>query len=754
MNKPVSRTGNLPATFTSFVGRQSEAARVTSLLRAARLLTLTGAGGVGKTRLALEAAAGSATVFPDGVWLVDLTPVHEPAAVADTAATALQVPDLSTRSATQELERYLVDRRALIVLDNCEHLVDACAELAKALLSAAPELCILATSRHTLGITGEHVFTVPPLSPEDAAELLRGRATAVLPDFRLDDANRAHVSQLCADVDGLPLAIELAASRLRTLTVQQVVERLEDRFTLLTRGSATRQPHQRTLRGMIDWSYELCAPAERLLWNRLSVFAGGFDLESAEAVCTEEGIAEHEVVDLLDRLVVQSVVLTTRTEGIPRYRLLETIRQYGRVRLSDSGEEERLVLRHRDFFLALSQRIDKGWYGPGQADALARLRVEHPNLLTALECDADPQARLALAAALRFHWYAGGFLDEGRRQLQRALTAAPDPTPVRARALLVAAWLAQTQGDLTAADLWQNEADALGEQLGDPVVRAEVRGSRGVSAQYRGRTEEAMSRYEEVAGDLAALGDRSGAAGWRLALACAQAYARDPRAAETGREVIAAAEASGERLGRGTVLTTLGLNAWERGDREAAKVLARSGLDSARGFNDYPGVAIKLEVLAWATGSGGDHRGASRLMGAADALWREAGTAITAFDPRLAEHHARCEEAALGALGKRAYAKAFAEGGRHDSPGRAIRYALDPSPDPAVPAADPSPLTAREREVAALVARGLSNRKIAAELVISPRTVDAHVEHIRTKLDCASRAKVAAWWAAQAAPDI
>ncbi|MGW0586143.1 ATP-binding protein, partial [Streptomyces sp. NPDC002920] len=327
------------------------------------------------------------------------------------------------------------------------------AELASTLLSAAADLHILATSRQTLGIAGEHVFTVPPLSvPDEAVELLRDRVTAVRPEFRITDVNWAGVSRLCAALDGLPLAIELAASRLRTLTVEQTLGRLEDRFALLTGGSRTARPRQRTLRALIDWSYELCTPAERLLWNRLSVFAGGFGLDAAEDVCAGEGIDRKEVLDLLDRLVAQSVVLTTEHEGLPRYRLLETIREYGRARLAESGEEQRLLLRHRDFFLALAEGICDGWYGAGQEEALARLRADHPNLLAALDCDGDPQVTLALAAALRFHWCVGGFLGEGRRRLGRALAAAPEPTPARARALWVAAWVALLQGDPAAAD--------------------------------------------------------------------------------------------------------------------------------------------------------------------------------------------------------------------------------------------------------------------------------------------------------------
>ncbi|MEU1183888.1 LuxR C-terminal-related transcriptional regulator [Streptomyces sp. NPDC005820] len=752
-NVTSSRAGNLPAAFTSFIGRQPEIARTGSLLQTERLLTLTGPGGVGKTRLALEAAGEAAKYFPDGVWLVELAQVHDPAAVAGAVATALGVPDTGARPAVEQLAGYLAERRALILLDNCEHLARACAEVTKALLSAAPGLRILATSRHALDITGAHVLTVPPLCPEEAVGLLRDRATAVQPGFQVIEANRERVRQLCADLDGLPLAIELAASRLRALTVDQLADRLGDRFALLTSRGSTALPHQRTLRGTIDWSYELCSPAERLLWNRLSVFVGSFALDAVESVCVGDGVAEREVLDLLDQLVAQSVVLTTETEGLPRYRLLESIRQYGRERLVESGEEETVLLRHRDFFLALAQRGYDGWYGPGQVRELARLRVDHPNLLAALNHDGDTRARLVLVAVLALHWCVGGFLTEGRRQIDRALAAAPEPSRERGRALWVAAWVGLMQGDLAAADRWLDEAAALGEQLGDLALSAHVSGFRGMAAYCRGQTEKSISWYEEALAAATALGDGRKATSWLLALASAQAYAGDPRAAETGRQVIAAFEAIGERWGRSHVLMALGHDAWARGDREATKALARSALENMRGFNDYAMVAWMLELLAWATASGRDHGRAARLLGAARALCRDAGTSISAFGPRMEEWHMRCEEAVVAALGPAVYAQAFAEGGLQNSPGQAIEYALLPAAEWTPPAALARSLTRREREVAELVAEGLSNRQISSTLGMSPRTADRHVQNILGKLGFGSRARIASWWSVSQVPD-
>ncbi|WP_319730100.1 ATP-binding protein [Streptomyces niveiscabiei] len=709
--------GNLPTALNSFVGRRAETAEIRRLLAAGRLVTLTGAGGAGKTRLALTAAAASRKAFPDGVWLVELAAVRDPSAVAAATADALRLPDRTARPALDRLTDHLARHRALIVLDNCEHVIDASAGLAKTLLSACPELRVLATSRQTLGVTGENVFVVPPLSiPDEAVELLRQRATAIRPDFRLTGADRARATRLCAALDGLPLAIELAASRLRTLTVEQVVELLEDRFALLTGGCRGTSPRQRSLRGMIEWSYELCTPAERLLWNRLSVFAGGFGLDAAETVCTGDGIAAHEVLDLLDRLVAQSVVLTCERDGMPRYRLLETIRTYGRSRLAASGEERPLLHRHRDFFRALAERTAAAWLGPGQREALARMRTEHRNFLAALDFGAsahvratgpvpggpvpggpvqagpapapseepalphttdpaDAQDALRLATALRFHWCADGFLSEGRRQFDRLLAAAPEPTPARAGALWAAAWVAILQGDFATADRRLDEAEELGERLGDPSVRPYVLGYRGASAAFQGRMAQAAPLYEAALAAHESAGDGPQALLWLFQLVIAQVCLGDPRAAEeSGRRAARLAEASGERLYGAYAQWALGYVLWAHGDREEGTALTRAALETLRGFNDHAGTAVALQVFTWITASRGDHERAARLLGAVHALTRDIDDGPVS---ELGGHRARCEHAVASALGPAGYERALAEGARYDSPARAIALALD-----------------------------------------------------------------------------
>ncbi|WEH13054.1 LuxR C-terminal-related transcriptional regulator [Streptomyces sp. VNUA24] len=785
----ITTAGNLPAPLTSFTGRRREVAEIQRLLGEVRLLTLTGAGGVGKTRLALEAATGMSKSFPDGLWLIDLAPVPDPAMVAPTIASTLRLPDLGTRPALDQITDHLTHNRALIVLDNCEHLVDASAELAKKLLLACPGLRLLTTSRQTLGVTGEHVLPVPPLSiPDEAIELLQERAIAVRPDFRITDSNRAQAIQLCTELDGLPLAIELAASRLRTLPVDQLTDRLRNRFALLNGGCRTKSPRQRTLHGMIEWSYDLCTPAERLLWNRLSVFVGGFGLDAAEEVCAGEGIAEHEVLDLLDRLVAQSVVLATEAEGLHRYRLLETIREYGRARLTESGGEQRVLRRHRDFFLALAERTAAAWFGPGQEETLTRLRAEHCNLLVALDLrrtavaeaqehprarlelsgpegpedaeeveeveevdqdqdqdQADGQTTLRLATALRFHWCADGFLREGRRQFERLLAATPEPTPVRARALWAAAWVALLQGALATADQWLDEAEELGERLNDPSVLPYVHGFRGASAAFRGRMEEAVPLYEEALAAHRAAGEGPEMLFWQFQVAITQAHLGDPRSADTSRRAVEVAKAHGERLFGSYALWALGYALWADGDTEEGLSLTRAALETLRGFNDYAGTAAALEVFTWITASRGHHERAAQLLGSVYALSREIGACPVST---LGQHRAHCRETVLSALGETGYDKAVAEGARHDSPAQAIALALDPGTDTGqgTAATATNSLTCREQEVAALVAKGMTNRKIATMLSLSPRTADRHIENIRAKLGVSSRAQIAAWW--------
>jgi predicted ATPase/DNA-binding CsgD family transcriptional regulator len=754
--------GNLPVGVTRFVGRRRELAEVRQLLAQSRLVTLTGVGGVGKTRLAVEAAGQLRHAFPDGTWMADLSAVDDPSQVPQAIVNALGIIDQSTRLAADKVTGHLGDAVALIVLDNCEHLADACAALVSRLLSQTRGVRVLATSRRPLGITGEHLLPVPPLpvpGPEaarhavaalsqyDAVTMLADRTAALQPGFAVTEGNAAAVIRVCAQLDGLPLAIELAASRLRSLSLEQLADRLEHRFTVLNRGSPAAQPRQQTLRAVFDWSYSLCSAAEQLLWARLSVFPGTFDLDAAEAVCEGPGLPADAILDELDRLVAQSIVLAELHGSRMRFRLLETVRQYGRERLAGAGEEEALRLRHRDFYLALAERQAAQWYGPRQEEGLARLRDEHANLQAALEFSAadpaGPRAALDLTVALRNHWYADGYLPEGRRWLDRAL-APPGPGAANARvhALWVAAWVCLLQGDDLAAQTRLDECDALAASLGDQRAAGFARSLRGTAELFGGRITEAIALFEEALAVFAGIADTEGA-GWayfQLAISLAH-RGSSARAQAVCKEALQVSEAHGERLGRSYALWVLGFDTWLQRGPQAAD-LARSALEIQRGFNDPVGAALIIELLAWIAASSGDATRAAGLLATADSVWSLIGTTIAAFGPPLGGHRADCEARARAALGQRDLAAASRQG-RHSTVEAAIASVLD---EPLPPAPSPAGLlTLREREVAALVADGLSNRAIAARLVISQRTVDGHVERILAKLGFTSRAQVAAW---------
>ena len=759
--------GHLPVAVSRFVGRRRELAEVRQLLGQSRLVTLTGVGGVGKTRLAVEAAGQLRQAFPDGTWMADLSAVADPSQVAQVVVNALGIVDRSTRPAAEKITAHLADAVALIVLDNCEHLADACAALTDQLLSQTHGVRVLAASRRPLGITGEHLLPVPPLrvpGPEaatqpasallvyDAVTMLADRTAALRPGFAVTEENAAAVIRICSSLDGLPLAIELAASRLRSLSPDQLADRLERRFAVLNRGSPVAQPRQQTLRAVFDWSYSLCSAAERLLWARLSVFAGTFDLEAAEAVCAGPGLPAGSILDELDRLVDQSIVLAEPSGSRMRFRLLETVRQYGRERLAQAGEDEALRRGHRDYYLALARELAGQWYDPRQQEGLARLRDEHANLRAALEFSvadpAGPRVALDFLVALRNHWYADGYLAEGRRWLDQALALpGADADTARAHALWVAAWVCLLQGDTPAARARLDECDELAATLRDQRAAGFARSLRGTAELFGGRLTAAIAQFEQALAIFADIADAEGG-GWAyFQLAISLAHRGDSaRAQAVCEEALRVGEAHGERLCRSYALWVLAFNTWLQ-QRPQAADLARSALEIQRGFNDPVGVALIIELHAWIAASSGDPGRAAELLATAESVWSLIGTTIAAFGPSLGGHRAECEARVRTALGKRQLAAADRQGS-YSTVEAAIASILDDPASAHPPSPGPSPagqLTAREREIAALVADGLSNRAIAARLVISQRTVDGHVERILAKLGFTSRAQVAAW---------
>ncbi|GII30824.1 ATP-binding protein [Planotetraspora mira] len=765
------QVGNLPADVTSFVGRRHELAEIRRLLSVSRLVTLTGVGGVGKTRLALRAAFEQHRAF-DEVWLADLSGLDDPALVGQTVAATVGLRDQTTGSTVRALSEFLSTRRTLLVLDNCEHLLDAVATLADTLLRGIPELRILTTSRQSLGIMGERVMRVAPLPvPEsdgartlkaleryDAVTLFTERAAAVLPGFTLDDGNREAVATLCRRLDGIPLAIELAAVRLRTLSVDGLVERLDDRYRWLTGGSRTAVPRQRTLHALIDWSFQLLSPAERTLWTRMSIFPGHFDLEAAEAVCSGDGIAREDVLDLLDAVVDKSLLLREEHAGDVRYRMLETLREFARTREPGPDERRALARRHRDFYLRLTGQAAAEWFGPRQVSWFGRLRQEQANLRAALEfCLREPgEAAIGLRMATdlhRPHWLPNSLFIQGRHWIGHMLDADPDRTAARAQGLCTTAWLAFTQGDAAAGEPLLEQARDLARELDDPVSLSQVCLVSGKAAHNRGDFEQAVPLLEEAVTLLTAVGDGFAVATALLALADATGCLGDrARAGELFEQGLALSADRDESWCRAWTLAIFAIHLWRQGDNERATAAAREGLLLGRAFDDRLSLATAVEVLAWILSAEGHHTKAARMLGAADAIARTVGVSTLRMG-RYVEQHEECVAALENQLGAKRLARAMQQGGRLTLE-EAVAEALgaEPSSEEAeATASAASPLTARELEIAELISQGLSNKEIAAALVVAQRTAEGHVEHILAKLGYTSRAQIAAWMTAQKA---
>ena len=776
--------GNLPAELTSFVGRRDEMAGVRRLLAESRLVTLTGIGGVGKTRLALRAAAGLRRAFRDGVWLVQLDQLRDEALVAQAVTGALGLKDRAGYSPAAALAAYLADRQLLLVLDNCEHLVDAVAKLADQLLRAAPGLRVLATSRESLNIAGETVLPVPPLAAPDLAQqlalaklarfpavaLFAERAAQVVPGFAVTGANLVAVAGICRRLEGLPLAIELAAARLRVLSPEQIEARLSDRLGLLTRGSRANPGRQQTLRGSIEWSAELCCEPERLLWARLSVFAGGFELDAVEGVCTDDRLAAGEVLELLAALADKSVLIAEHGRDVVRYRLSETLREFGQERLQESGEYAALRRRHRDWHEQLAARADTGWLSPQTADWAARLFREHANVRAAQEfCQSEPgEAEAGLRIARHvwpYYYWNAGHVNEGRYRLGQLLARARAPTVSRAQGLLLAGFLAAQGGDRGAAASLLAEGTGLAGQLNDPATSAFTAYCTGAVCLFAGDLHQAVARFEE---GLAALPATAAHGSQRalllISLAVAGGLAGDEEGVVARQwELAALTEAGGEFIRRvysARWMWALGLAAWRRGDLDRAAELQQESLRLRADLNDRMDNAHCVEALAWIAASGRRYERAAVLLGAAASLWQSMGTTLDGYG-HLAGFQRDCERQARQALGQQAFQAAYHRGLELPMED-AIAYALqqpdkppkwrpdkppDVRPAPTVPAE--APLTPRELQVARLLAGGSSNKEIAGRLVISQRTAEGHVERILAKLGFTSRAQVAAWVASQ-----
>ncbi|MDP4505141.1 ATP-binding protein [Nonomuraea turcica] len=770
-------SGSLPAEVTSFVGRRQEVAEVRQLLSVSRAVTLTGVGGVGKTRLALRVAHEVRRAFRDGVWLVELAALEKPDMLTRAVAEALEILDHSTTPPMRVLTDHLRDKQALMILDNCEHVVGECAVLADTLLRAAPELRILATSRHVLGIASEHAVPVAPLplpngngntpletlTQTDAVQLFTERARAVVPSFAVTDDNRDIVSGIIRRLDGLPLGIELAAVRLRALSAKQLLERLDDRFRLLTGGSRAVLPRHQTLRALIDWSHALCSEEERLLWHRASVFAGSLDLEGAETVCCGSGIDREDVLDLVIGLVDKSVLIREDHPGGVRYRMLETLRQYGHERLRERGEETRLRRRHRAYYRDLAGRARAEVFGPEQVAWFTRLQLEHANLRSALDgwltTPADATTGLSMAADLLYHWITSYYLGEGRAWLERGLATVSSPDDVRGRALWAGGWLAVIQADLPAAQAMLEECRRIGERLNDEALLGYAELFSGMVAMCQERPRDAIGCYERALHRHRATGDPVGLALSLIRLSLARSFLGQSQAAiATAEQALAVCEAHGEGWHKAYTMMALGVEVWRQGDLPRATELERQSLAFNRSLGDQLGVGITIEVLAWIAATQGLFERAARLLGVLESVWSLVGAPLSGYG-HLAGYHDECRARTRQALGEGAFAAAVRRGARLPYE-EAVAYALaEDKPGGAEAKEAPeakgeqAPLTRREREIAQLVAQGMTNKEIAASLVIAQRTAEGHIEHILTKLGFSSRAQIAVWVGEQARAD-
>jgi predicted ATPase/DNA-binding CsgD family transcriptional regulator len=759
---------NLPAPLTSFVGREREIADVCRLLSGTRLLTLTGAGGCGKSRLAFEVAARVLEDFPDGVWVVELAALADSSLIPHTVASVLGLPEQPDRAPAGALADYLSSRRVLLILDNCEHLA-ACADLADTLLRAASGLRLLATSRAGLGVPGETLWRVPSLSvpvPEHAASpgglegyeavrLFIERAAAVRPEFRVTDGNAPAVAQVCCRLDGIPLAIELAAARVGALTVQQIAARLDDRFGLLTGGSRTVLPRHRTLRAAMDWSYDLLAERERTLLNRLSVFAGGWTLEAAEAVCADGAVDPPAVLDALTSLVDKSLVTVEMPADAARYRLLETVRQYARERLDETGETHAVRRRHRDFYLALAEAAEPNLRGPDEIGWLDRLEAEHDNLRGALQWSAaesgGTEKGLRLAGALAQFWDARNFYAEGRAWLRELLAAEAAVAPaVRIKAVDAAAGLAKHQGDLKKFSRLAAELLALSRSERDDrgLVWAyhymmHVADDEGDYPRAAAFLEQGLALAHKIHDTFAAAS----------LLTCAGDLERGQnhydRAAAFLEEALPLCDEMRSARTKVSPLHNLGYAALRLGDRAKAAALFSEALALARRVRMTRSTICCIGAVA---GSYADTVPslAARLFGAMEALQTAAGLHFMSADQVDIDRNIA---AVRGRLGQDRFEALRAEGAvmtleQAADAALAQSEARDKIPDLPVTAAAGgrrNGLTSREREVAALIAEGLTNREIAGRLVITERTAEGHVQNILNKLGFNSRTQIAAW---------
>lgn len=774
-NSQIVACTNLPVALTSFVGRREEIAQIKQMLATARLVTLTGIGGSGKTRLALEVATELAIndTPTDGVWWVELASLLNPDLVSQTVSGVLGLREVRNESFSETLVRFLRSRQLLLVLDNCEHLVAECAELSERLLSSCPNVKILTTSREALAIGAERIRLVSPLAlPQsqhpssiqtlvecEASRLFLDRAQAVNPGFSLTEKNASAILRICQRLDGIPLAIELAAARIRVLTVEQIAARLEDRFDLLTTGSRTALPRHQTLRAAIDWSYELLSSEESCLFRRLSVFAGGWTLEAAEAVCSDGDIQARQVLDLLSRLVDKSLVIMQVQRDAARYYFLETIRVYAHDKLRQAGETRRFHTHHLDFFLKFAEETSgrHGSWFYQERFLKESYSIELDNFRFALTWSLggeEIEKGVRFAAALLWFWNIANFTTEGNRWLGKALAVGSHASPsVRANALSAAIYTYQRRGNYPEAIAFGEESVRIYRELGDMprlalALRALARALCDQGNQERAIViaEESIRLCRQVSNDICLVEGL-------ITLATARQLLGDYEGSmPLLEESLALAQALQYEDG---MYNSLGVTARvyrARGDfAQATRVYNQAMAQNWKTGYTFR-LAFGLEFYAVLATLQKQVERAARLWGAAHALRQVAGVPR----PTSQQDYAEYERDTLSQLGQDRFARLYAEGAAMPLE-QAVEYAMTapmpdvaPTPDQSVmpdkvPKQEFGGLTSRECDIGMLIAQGKSNREIAEQLVLSERTVETHIGNILSKLHFRSRTQIAAW---------
>ncbi|MEW2164554.1 LuxR C-terminal-related transcriptional regulator [Streptomyces sp. NPDC007084] len=747
------RGGRLPVERTSFVGRTAEVAAVSEALERTPLVTLTGPGGVGKSRVALRAADSLAERFPDGVWLAELSALSDAELLPATLAAVLGLPEQPGMTPLDALVGHLQDRRLLIVLDTCEHLVDACGMLCDLLLREATDVCLLATSRQPLDVPGERCVPIGPLPPADAMTLFERRALTSAPDFVVTDHNRERISSLVDALEGIPLALELAAVRLRSASLDHLTARAEERLGILTGRRHTAPGRHQTLRSAIDWSYELCTGEERLLWARLSVFAGPFELTSAEHACADPALPAADVLGVLTGLVDKSIV--HRESADSRYRMLDTLRAYGSERLAEQKEAAAARERHFLLYQELGQGLWDHLLTDRQTELHRLFRSELPDIRAALRYafDTPEHAGQALRLAAQFapYWRATGTLSEGRHWITRGLRAVPEDCAARAWGLLMAGMLAVWSGDLTNAPRQFAGAQDVAVRCGEQRVQLLAAPNLGTMRMLRGEFEEGLADWERAYQRLVDTDDLLGLSVTRSEGALLKAALGDLAGAlDWCRANLDRLGNIGERQLYAGTLAVQGIILWLDGRPDDSAPALREALEAISDIGDVLVAALCCLGLSWHAAANKRYIQAAWLLGYAQGA-RKLGSDPIGTLPSLLEHQEAVTATVRSELGTAAFERWHRHGARMsgDEVLQAVRADTDRPPrPPAGPAgradeAGTTHLTPRELEVASLVGQGLSNREIAGRLVISKRTVDTHVEHILAKLRVGTRAAVA-----------